>query len=787
MKAENISKEQLMIQLEKLQRRLVKLEKLKDGWKQTEQALRESENRFRSIVENSHDGILIVDNDFKFTYVNDVLCQMLGRSSKEILKHDFREFLDDESKELVADRYIRRQQGEKVPSVYEFNILRKDGQKRRVEIKSTVIKDSQGKVITISQILDITESKKAEENLNFLSSAVEQSSEGMAIADLGGHLLFVNHAWAKMHGYQSGDVVVDKHLKVFHNREQLENDVYPFNQKVLEHGFYSGEVGHIRKDGTPFPTLMTTTLLKNKDGEPIALVGIAKDITEYKKDQEKIFRLASVLEQASEIVMITDLKGNIEYVNPAFEKITGYTATEVMGKNPRILKSGAQERVIYKELWKTITSGKTWHGEFVNRRKNATTYTEDAVIFPVKNSSGKIINYAAVKRDITQQKKMEEEFRQAQKMEAVGRLAGGVAHDFNNLLTVIKGYSDLILHKIKSTDPFYKDIEQIHKAGEKATSLVGQLLAFSRRQVIQPKVLNLNDIVTNIDKMLRRVIGEDIVFSTELSPNLGNIKIDPGQLEQVILNIAVNARDALPGGGEITIETANVELDKFYTQQHRVVLPGPYVMLAISDSGVGMDKKTQSHLFEPFFTTKEQGKGTGLGLSTVYGIVKQNRGYIWVYSEKGKGTTFKIYLPRVQEAIESLKVSEISVKSLHGTETILLTEDDTEVRNFARRVLEENGYTILEASGGSEAIHFCKKQKSQIHLLLTDVVMPGMSGKTLVERIKRLYPKMKIIFISGYTDNAIVHQRILEPGVTLIQKPFSPRQLLEKIRYKLDE
>lgn len=379
----------------------------------------------------------------------------------------------------------------------------------------------------------------------------------------------------------------------------------------------------------------------------------------------------------------------------------------------------------------------------------------------------------------------QEQLLQSQKLEAIGQLAGGVAHDFNNLLTVIGGYSDLLLRKLASDDPSRPRIQQIHEASDRAASLTRQLLAFSRKQVLQPKVLDLNSIVPDIQRMLRRMIGENIELRTTLQRDLGNIKADPNQIEQVIMNLVINARDAMPSGGKLSIETANVYLDENYARHHASVIPGPYVMLAVSDSGTGIDEETQRHIFEPFFTTKALGKGTGLGLSTVYGIVKQSGGNIWVYSEIGKGTTFKIYLPRVDQAADHYKPAA-ACELPKGAETILLVEDADLVRKLAREVLESSGYRLLEASQAKIALQICQEHKERIHLLLTDVVMPEMSGRELANRLVSLHPEMSVLYMSGYTEDTIVHHGVLEEGINFIQKPFSPDALALKVRAVLE-
>jgi two-component system cell cycle sensor histidine kinase/response regulator CckA len=390
------------------------------------------------------------------------------------------------------------------------------------------------------------------------------------------------------------------------------------------------------------------------------------------------------------------------------------------------------------------------------------------------------------KAERTARRSLEEQLQQASKIEAIGRLAGGVAHDFNNLLTIITGYSQLMLDRLEADDPNRTHVNQIKEAGERAATLTRQLLAFSRKQVLAPQKLDLNGVVTDIDKMIRRLIGEDIELVTVRSPELWLAKADPGQIEQVIMNLVVNARDAMPQGGRLVIETANLDIDAAYPSRHSVIVPGHYVMLAVSDTGNGMTAEVKARVFEPFFTTKEKGKGTGLGLATVYGIVKQSGGYIWVYSEPGKGTTFKIYLPRVEgESVEDA-VAEERKHAPGGSETVMVVEDNESVRSFVRSVLESQGYVLLEAGGSEEALTLIEERSGPIHLLLTDVVMPRMSGPELAARLGPLHPETKVLYMSGYTDNAIVHQGALDAGTHFLQKPFVPDTLTRKIREVLD-
>ena len=401
------------------------------------------------------------------------------------------------------------------------------------------------------------------------------------------------------------------------------------------------------------------------------------------------------------------------------------------------------------------------------------------------DSSGTPVRLLGTLQDVTEQRSLEAQFRQAQKLEAVGRLAGGVAHDFNNLLTVIMSYADFVLDALPSGETIRQDVEQIRTAGASAAQLTRQLLAFSRRQVLAPRVLSLNGVVTDAAKMMKRLLGDDIRLVTTLSPQLGLVKADAGQIEQVIMNLAVNARDAMPEGGQLTIETANVDMAEEYLREHAVARAGRYVMFAVTDSGVGMDEQTKAHMFEPFFTTKEAGKGTGLGLATVYGIVKQSGGFVWVYSEAGRGTTFKIYLPRTDQSPEPVD-GAVHTASLRGTETVLVVDDAPAVRTAVRAVLERHGYVVVEATNGEAALQLAMKHRGPLDLLITDVVMPGLSGRDVAGNLSSQRPGVRVLYISGYADDAIVRHGVLEPGIRFMQKPFAPDALAQKVREVLD-
>jgi PAS domain S-box-containing protein len=499
-------------------------------------------------------------------------------------------------------------------------------------------------------------------------------------------------------------------------------------------------------------------------------------------------RLNAAIEQSAESVIITDTQGLIMYVNPSFERITGYSRAEVLGNKLNMLNSGKHDQAFYREMWNTIKSGNVWHGRIINKRKDGVLYTDEVIISPVRSESGTIVNYVGLQRDVTREQQLEEQYRQAQKMEAVGLLAGGIAHDFNNLLTVINGFAEMIQFEIPAESLHLQKLAgRVRYSGTRAAAMVRQLLAFSRREFVEPQVLNLNNTVTDTSQMLERLIEENIVLKTNLSPDLWPVKVDPHQIEQIIVNLTVNARDAMPDGGRLTIETQNQLLENEYSANHLGLLPGEYVLLTISDTGVGMTEAVKKRIFEPFFTTKEQGKGTGLGLATVFGIVHQYQGRIIVHSETGQGSTFQIYLPRAEAAAGSdISSSGGFTEIPRGTETVLVVEDEVTVRDLAAYMLRRQGYVVLEAANGEDALKVVQQQKAHIHLLLTDTVMPKMSGKALADEFRIQYPDTKILFTSGYTDKEIVRNSVLEPGIEFLPKPFSAAELARKVRLVLD-
>jgi PAS domain S-box-containing protein len=494
-------------------------------------------------------------------------------------------------------------------------------------------------------------------------------------------------------------------------------------------------------------------------------------------------RYRALLDNARDAISVLTPGGVVLEANRAWERLLGVPREHALGRNVADFapdpKSGLQS-----EYDKAVAQRGGSVPPSLIRRPDGTEIQVELSRTAVEIAGEKFI--LSIGRDVTDRLRLEEQFRQAQKMEAIGSLAGGIAHDFNNLLSVILSYTELALGDLKPGNPLREDLEQVKRAGERSCDLTRQLLAFSRQQLLQPQILDLNAILAGMEKMLRRLLGEAVQLSLLTFTNIGRVYVDRGQIEQVVMNLAVNARDAMPSGGKLSIETGNVDLDAVYAAQHHGLTPGPYVMLAVTDTGTGMDAATRARIFEPFFTTKEMGKGTGLGLATVFGIVTQSHGHIWVYSEPGKGTTFKIYFPRRDPVADDEVPAVAPTTDPRGSETVLLVEDEDQVRALARRILGQNGYNVLEAQNGGEAFLICEQFEARIHLLVTDVVMPRMSGKQLAERLAVVRPDMRVLFMSGYTDNTIVHHGVLDAGVAFLQKPITPDAFLRKVREVLD-
>jgi len=546
--------------------------------------------------------------------------------------------------------------------------------------------------------------------------------------------------------------------------------------------YYENQI--ITKNGEIKTIAWHDILLKDEDGNVTGTLTSGEDITKRKMAEDENRNLIQMVEQSPAVVVLTDLSGNIKYVNPKFTEVSGYTFEEAIGQNPRVLKSGETSNSEYENLWEIITHGDVWHGEFHNKKKNGELYWEDATIGPIKNENGDITNYLAIKEDITNRKLLSGKLNQSQKLEAVGQFAGGIAHDFNNILQVIIGYVFFAEQDLSKDDPRFKNIEEIRKAADKAASLSHQLMAFSSSQVLEPRNININELIDSFLNMIRRIIGENIELKFVYEQNLNSVYADPSQMEQIIMNLCVNARDAMPNGGDLIIKTENILIGDEYCGKYQCEKKGEYVLITVSDTGLGMSQLVVDKIFEPFFTTKKENKGTGLGLATVFGIIKQHNGMINVYSEEGKGTIFKVYLP-IGENKDNVLIKKNKSIARGGTETILIAEDDDSIKNLAIRILEGAGYTVIAASNGVEAVSFFEKNVEKIALVILDIVMPKMGGLEAFKCMEEIKPETKVLFCSGYSSKTFFDDPSVEK-IKKMHKPYSRNALLNEVRKILD-
>jgi|CXWL01.1.fsa_nt_gi PAS domain S-box-containing protein len=573
--------------------------------------------------------------------------------------------------------------------------------------------------------------------------------------------------------------------------------VHPDDREAVEHAFREsltvdtpGLIEHrvLLDDGSIKFVEERWQVVCDGDGRAIRVIGTCQDTTERKQAEEELRLRDRAIQAVAQGILVTDPNqpdNPIVFASSGFERMTGYPADDVLGKNCRFMQGRDTSQETVHEMRAAVEASRSCTVEIVNYRKDGTAFWNQITITPVLGPKNQVTHFVGVQTDVTERRRLEEQYRQSQKMEAVGRLAGGVAHDFNNLLTIISGYSELLQTTANLDSGAREAVSAISVASERAAALTRQLLGFSRQTLLQPKVLDLNEVVSETATMLRRLIGEDILLATVLEPAVRLVKVDPGQLNQLLMNLCVNARDAMPKGGKLTIETHNVVLGDHYAQPHLGCTPGPHVMLAISDTGTGMLPEVMGRVFEPFFTTKDVGEGTGLGLAVVFGIVQQSGGCIHVYSEPGRGSSFKVYLPAVSEAL-SVSPTEEQPSGLHGTETILLVEDEDAVRRLALRSLTMYGYRVLSATDGQDGLRIAASHIGSLDMILTDVVMPNLSGPDLVRALTKDFPAIKVVFMSGYTDDAVVRHGLIEADMAFIQKPYTPIGLVQKVRSVLD-
>jgi PAS domain S-box-containing protein len=750
---------------------------------------------FENLLADTSDLVLDVAPDGRIVSANPAATEVCGYSWAEIVSLNVAQLVAPEFLQIV-NRTISAVTASAETAVSELQLVGKSGNRIWLRAKARPVDSDSGVAVRLVG-RDLTGAVEAELRVRQIEehfrAASQASPDSVAINRLSdGLYVEVNDGFTEITGYSRAEVV---------GRTSLELNIWAdpqeraaMAQQLVENGVVQNFEGHFRrKNGRVLIGNMSCRMV-TLNGEPHNL-SVTRDMTAWKLAERTLVEreaslaeaqqlsrtLMAAIEQAAEDIMITDPDGNIQYCNPSFQRITGYSGADVIGKNPRFLKSGRHDAEFYRQMWETMKAGKTWTGRFTNRRRDGSLVIEDATISPISDASGKPQGYVAVKRDVTEQLELEAKFQQAQKLESIGRLAGGVAHDFNNLLTLINGYTDFLLSGLNANDPLRSDAEEIKNAGARAASLTKQLLTFSRKQVIEPRALDLNATIRESAPMLRRLIGEDVALETHLDASLGLVMTDPDQIHQVIMNLAVNARDAMPDGGKLDIHTMNVELGANAASVYPDAKPGRYVKTMVTDTGIGMDDHTREHIFEPFFTTKEPGKGTGLGLSTVYGIVRQSGGWIDVRSVVGVGTSFKIYLPRV-EGVAPAAAGGSKAGTEGGFETVLVVEDQQPVRAFVKAALNRYGYRVIEAADGNEAIAVANRHSGQIHLLLTDVVLPGMNGKEMSDRLTALRPGLKVLFMSGYARDVIGHRGVLDPDVAFLHKPFGPDELATKIR-----
>ena len=755
--------------------------------------LRQKEAKFQLLTEAMRDVVWTMDTEtLRITYISPSVLKLRGYTPEEVMAMPVSESLVESQREELLQKIRLRVEALRTGAISVDNYFVdeiehpcRDGSTVWTEVVTNVrTNPDTGRIEVCGVTRDITERRRAEADYRksqlFLSDLFEHSGALMYIKNLRGGYHMVNRKWEEVCGLSREQVLGNTDEVLFpesvarqftaNDREVMEKQRAIEIEEVLE-----TPEGDRHFVSVKFPW-------RDDQGVVIGICGISTEITALKQSQIELVRLGSAIEQAAETVVITDIHGIIQYVNPAFSVVSGYSREEIIGQHTRLLKSGKQDEPFYQNLWTTISSGQVWTGRLVNRKKNGELYTEDATISPVYNHVGKLINFVAVKRDISREIEIEQQSAQSQKMELIGQLAGGVAHDFNNILQSMLGFTELAMMEDDLATLRRDFLPEIRRAGESAASLTRQLLAFSRRQVLEKKVVVLNELIERMGKMIRRVIGEDIQLDFHLHTEPGVVLVDPGQMEQVILNLVVNARDAMPQGGKLSITTSITTFSQDDLELHPEAIPGTFICLAVSDTGSGMTPEVRSHIFEPFFTTKGIGKGTGLGLATVFGIIKQHDGWISVYSEPGKGTEFHIYVPAHTNHARSDDTPPLPAAAPQGSgQHILLCEDEDMVRTLMARLLKRHGYRVQLAANAEEALQLFTTTSEPFDLVFSDVVLPGRSGLDLVSELKTIAPDLKVLMASGYTDDRTRWAHIKEQGWRYLQKPVSAHQLLQTL------
>ncbi len=760
--------------------------------KRIEEALRQSESQFRGMVEHSFDAIASVDLEGRITYVSPAVKRTLQYEPEELIGHFFHEDMAEEEQAKAAQALARATRGESVEGL-QLQLWRKDGSPFYIEANLAPMYKGE-EVVGIQGIYrDITAHREAvealKENERFLQSIFDAIRDGISILDRDLTVIRVNQWMEQMYAEQQ-PLVGKKCYVVYQHR----TSVCPWCPSV-----HTLETGEPNSGIVPYPSgdhptgwiELSAFPLRDAEGRLQGVIEYVKDITERVQTEEALreseARYRTLVETSPDAITLTGLDGSILMLNQqALEMYGVEDAQTIVGRSAFDFVAAEDRPRAIENAQKVLDTGSIRAIEYTMIREDGTPFPVELSASLVVDAQGQPQAFIGVTRDLTERRRLEEQFRQSQKMETVGRLAGGIAHDFNNLLTAIEGYASLALDALDPTDPVYQDVDEVLRSAERASSLVDKLLAFSRRQIIEQKVLDLNDLVSNLEKMLSRLIGEEIELGVLPASVPCLVKVDPGQIEQVLVNLAVNARDAMPHGGKVAIRTAPVQTVEQPAWGGEIIPDESFILLAVSDNGVGMTEAIQAHLFEPFFTTKEAGQGTGLGLATVYGIIKQHQGYLAVDSEPGRGTTFRIYFPRVDGDIEELPTIAAGEPVPRGTETVLVAEDEPAVRAFVVHALRKLGYDVLEAAEANQAIRLIRQVEGKVDLLVTDVVMPQIDGKILSGLLQDVFPRIKVLYVSGYTAQMIAQRGILQEGIAFLAKPFTIAELAHKVREVLD-
>ncbi|MCC6153796.1 MAG: PAS domain S-box protein [Candidatus Hydrogenedentes bacterium] len=745
------------------------------------------------MIESMPGIVYFYDSNGRFLRWNRNFETVSGYSAKEIMHMHPLDFFSGFDKQLVEQRILEVfQRGE---SFVEAMFLAKDGSTTPYYLTGRQV-TFDGRSCLVGVGIDISERTCAEQQLveseQKYRELVELANSIILRWNSDGRITLLNEFGQRFFGY-SADEIIGKHVigTIVPETETSGRDLVQLMEHICAdpRAFEQNINENIRRNGERVWIAWTNRIVYDANGNVAEILSIGTDITERRQMVETLRLQDRAIQQVSQGIVITDpnqADEPIVYVSHGFERITGYSKDEVIGKNYSILYGDKTDPDAVSKLRTAMAAGRGCEIEFVNYRKDGAAIWIELSANPVFNDDGSLAFFVGVQTDSTARKQLEDQLRQSQKMDAIGKLAGGVAHDFNNLLTIISGYSNLVLDTSTLSDSDREAVTEIRTASDRAASLTRQLLAFSRQTILQPVVLDLNVEIAETSKMLQRLIGEDIELRLTLDPAIAPVKFDPGQLNQVLINLAANARDAMPKGGQLTIQTASATLSEEYAATHLDSASGSLVMLAVSDTGCGMTPEVQARVFEPFFTTKQPGKGTGLGLSTVFGIVKQSGGFVHVYSEINRGTTLKIYLPAVEQETKELERSEAAL-NLNGTETVLIVEDEAGVRGLASRALISRGYRVMVARDGLDALRITGTLVGPLHLVVTDVVMPNLGGPAMAVQLRARFPAVKVLFTSGYTDDAVIRHGLLNANVPFLQKPYSPLALATRVRQLLDE